>query len=138
MLCEKGAKDALAKVDGVSDVACVRKDKIVTFTAKDDKAATAGVKALLEAGYFGTATNEGKEIKVEVATPKKDDKADDVTVKNVHVCCPACKKAISGLFEGSKVDFPDKGQVKISGKDLDKATVLDALRKAGFNGTIEK
>ena len=68
--------------------------------------------------------------------PKAGDKADEVTV-TTHICCPNCKAAITKLFPDDKVAFPDKGVATISGKDLDKAAVLDALRKGGFNATIK-
>jgi copper chaperone CopZ len=135
--CVKAAKEALSKVDGVSDADADKDTKTVTFTAKDDKAAAAGIKALLEDGIFGTATKDGKEYKIEVPEVKKGTKADSVTVKEVHVCCGQCKKAIEGIFKDDKVSF-DKKTVTIEGKGLDKAEILEALRKAGFNGTVEK
>jgi hypothetical protein len=111
----------------------------VTFTAADEKAVKAGLHALHVGGLFGEATSDGKEIKVKA--PKKGDKADEITLKKVHVCCGACKKALTKLFEGSTVSFSGKGSVQditISGKDLDKGEALETLRKAGFNGTIAK
>ena len=111
----------------------------MTFTAKDAKAAEAGVKALFDGGFFGAATDDGKEIKVEVSKAPTG-KADEVTVKAVHVCCGQCQKAITRPVQGRKVTFgegkPQK-DVKISGKGLDKSAVLEALRKAGFNGKID-
>ncbi len=41
--CLETVQDVLAKVDGVSDVATNKKEKTVTFTAKDAKVATAGI-----------------------------------------------------------------------------------------------
>ena len=87
--------------------------------------------------FFGTATDDGKDLKVEVASPKPGQKAAEVTVKGVHLCCGACKKKASSLFSGSTVEFPGSGEIKISGNNLDKSEVLETLRKAGFNGTVQ-
>jgi len=128
----------MGKVEGVSEVKAAAKMP-VTFTAKDDKAALAGVKALIDNGFYGTATHDGKEIKIDVPAAKKE-KADTVTVKEVHVCCKQCQNAINPLFTDAKVSYEGQGAkktVKIEGKDLDKAAVLEALRKAGFNGKVE-
>ena len=72
---------------------------------------------------------------------KKGTKADAVTVKNVHVCCDNCQDSIESALKDVKVTYEGKGAVKtvkIEGKNLDKADILEALRKAGFNGTVEK
>jgi copper chaperone CopZ len=135
--CAKAIGATLKDVEGVSDAKCDQKTKTVTFTTKDEKTTAAALKALMEAGFYGTATEDGKELKSEAPTPKKGEKADEVTVTKVHVCCGACKKAISALFKDAKVDFPAAGDVKVSGKGLDKAEVLETLRKAGFNGKID-
>jgi periplasmic mercuric ion binding protein len=137
--CVNIAKKLLAKAEGVSDVEADKDSKTVTFTAADEKAVKAGLHALHAGGLFGKATSDGKEIKVKAH--KKGEKADEITIKSVHVCCGACKKALAKVFEGSKVSFSGKGAVQnltISGKDLDKGEVLDSLREAGFNGTIAK
>ena len=131
----------LAKVEGVSEVQASAKTKTVTFTAKDDAAAKAGYKALLDGGFFGSATNDGKEIKLDAASPKKGDKLEVVAVKDVHVCCGACKNAIKAIFQDAKITYQGTGPqltVRIEGSDLYPGTVLEALRKGGFNGTLEK
>ena len=139
--CVKIAKGILTKVDGVSDANADAKTKTVTFTAKDDAAAKAGYKALLDGGFFGSATNDGKEIKLDMASPKKGDKLEVVAVKDVHVCCGACKNAIKAIFKDAKITYQGTGPqltVRIEGSDLYPGTVLEALRKGGFNGTLEK
>jgi len=139
--CVKVANGLLQKVEGLSEIKADQKSKTVTFTAKDDKAAKAGFMALVDGGFFGTATAGGKEIKLDLAAPKKGDKADVVTVKDVHVCCGACEKAIISLFKDSKVSYGDgpgkQRSVRIEGKNLDRAEVLDTLHKKGFNGAVE-
>jgi copper chaperone CopZ len=136
--CVTTVKEVLAKVDGVSDVAGDQKTGTVTFTAKDDKVAGAGIKALVDNGFFGTATLDGKETKIETPEVKKGTKADSVEVKEVHVCCGRCKMGVSKALPDLKISYegddPLMKTVKVEGKDLDKAVILEALRKAGFNG----
>jgi copper chaperone CopZ len=139
--CVGAVQKILDKVEGVSNVKADVKSKTVTFTATDEKAAKAGVKALVAGGFFGAATNDGKELKFDAPAPKKGDKLDKVSVKDVHACCGMCNNAIKGLFKGSTVTFEGKGPqrtVVIEGGDLYAGSVIEALRKSGFNGTIEK
>lgn len=139
-MCVKGVGEALKKVDGVTGAKCDQKAKTVTFTTKDDKTTAAALKALADAGYFGKPTDDGKETKFDVTAPKADDKADDVTIKSVHVCCKQCQTAINDLFKDAKVSYTGTGaqkEVKVSGKGLEKAKVLETLQKAGFNGKVE-
>lgn len=138
--CVTGVAKALKTVDGVADAKCDQKTKTVTFSTKDDKTTAAAIKALVEAGYFGAATDDGKEVKVEAPAPKAGEKADEVTIKGVHVCCGACQKAISALFTDAKVSYTGTGaqrDVKVTGKALEKAAVLQTLQKAGFTGKVE-
>jgi copper chaperone CopZ len=142
--CEAVAKMILGKVKGVSEAEADRENGTVTFTAQDSKAAAAGLQALVAGGFYGAATEDGnKALKpAEKDAPKKGDKADAIVIKGVHVCCKRCEKSITEAFNGQKVTFANKKgpqqDVTISGKDLDKAEVLKALRKAGYNGTMAK
>lgn len=138
--CVDNANKALSKVDGVTDVASDQKARTVTFKAKDTKSAEAGVNALVAAGFFGSATEDGKELKIAVNLPKKGEKADEVTVKAVHVCCKRCQTIINDLFKDAKVSYSGTGaqkDVKISAKGLDKENVMETLLKAGFSGKVE-
>jgi periplasmic mercuric ion binding protein len=136
--CAAAINGVLAKVDGVNDVVAKAKEP-VAFTTKDDKTTTAALTALSDAGFLGTATDDGKEVKIELTSPKKGDKADEITITSTHACCGMCQKAIkAALADATSVEFPDKSTVKVTGKDLDKAAVLDALRKIGYNGKIDK
>jgi copper chaperone CopZ len=136
-MCIKAVGAVLEKVEGVSDAACDKDKKTVTFTAKDEKVAAKALKALADAGFYGAATKDGKDIKIDAAEVKKGTKADSVTVKDVHLCCNQCKKAVEGIFKAAKVSFEGK-TVTVEGKGLDQADVIAALRKAGFNGTVGK
>lgn len=136
--CTYAVTNTLKKIDGVGDIKPDQKGRAVTFTAKDDKVAETAVKALVDAGFFGAATHDGKVVKVELPAVKSE-KADEVVVKDVHVCCKACMTAISGLFKGSTVTYAGTGsqrEVKVSGKGLDKADVVKTLRDAGFSGKV--
>lgn len=139
--CVNVATGILGKVAGVSDAAADAKTKTVTFTAKDDAAAKAGLQALIDGGFFGSATVEGKELKASVPAPARGAKAEVVTVKDVHVCCKACQNAVNKLFKDAKVTYEGPGPkrtVRIEGAGLDAGAVVEALRGAGFNGTAEK
>ena len=80
------------------------KTKTVKFTAKDEKAAKAGFKALVDGGFFGSATSGGKELKVESTGGEEGDKEPTpVVVKNVHVCCGQCQNGIpKATFKDAK------------------------------------
>jgi copper chaperone CopZ len=135
--CSKAVKETLAKVEGVTEVKTEPKEKLVTFTAKDEKVATTAIQALVAAGFFGNATKDGKELKIETTEVKKGTKADTITITDVHVCCGACKKGVSSALKDVKISYEGDGAQKtvtIKGKDLDKAEILEALRKAGYNG----
>jgi copper chaperone CopZ len=138
--CVNVVEKMLSKVDGVSDVKADAKTKMVTFTAKDAAAAKAGVTALIVGGFNGTATADGKAMEIKLTATTGLGKADKVVVKDVHVCCGQCQTAIKNVFKESKVTFESKGPqrtVIVEGTGLDRGAVLDALRKAGFNGTPE-
>ena len=131
--CVAAIGGVLKKVDGVSDAACA-KGASITFTTKDDKTTAAAIAALADAGFTGAATDDGKDV-ASTLPAATTGKADDVAV-TTHICCPNCQAAIKKLFPDDKIAF-DGNTATISGKDLDKAAVLDTLRKAGFNGTIK-
>ena len=138
--CVKVVGKILGGVEGITDAKCDIKEKNVTFTAKDKKAADDAVAALYKGGFAG----EGKfgDAKLGGKVPKKTEgKVDSVTVKDVHACCWMCNKAIKALFPDATVTIEGPGpqkDVTIAGKDLNTSDVLAALRKAGFNGKIDK
>jgi mercuric ion binding protein len=137
--CQKVVKGILEKVEGVSDIACDRATKTVTFTATDEKTAKKGFQSLRKGGFFGEASCDGKALTVKNKASK--DKVNEVTVNDVHVCCGNCKKAIEKLFKGATITYTGDGpqrNVTIAGEDLVPATVLDTLRKGGLTGTIKK
>jgi mercuric ion binding protein len=135
--CEKVVQDVLGGVKGVSGTACDRTTKVVTFKAKNDKAADEAVGALANAGFHFTVTIGDKSFPL--TTNPTGLKGDEITIRNVHACCPDCEKAIEGLFKEAKVTFVRQGpqkDVTIISKGLDADEVLQKLQKAGFQGVI--
>jgi bacterioferritin-associated ferredoxin len=135
--CVRVASQVVGKVEGVTDTKGDRNGKKLTFTAKDQKTGQAAQKALADAGFFGILMIGGKEVPAEAAATAKSDKAAELTVSKVHLCCGACKNAAKALFKDSTVDFPGTNTMKLTGKDLDKSKVLEVLNKAGFGGKID-
>jgi copper chaperone CopZ len=138
--CVRIAEGLLNKVEGVSEAKADIKTKTVSFTVTDEKAAKAGIQALVDGGFFGVATRDGKEVKI--AVPRPGGKSLTVVVTRVHVCCIACEKAITQLFQYSKVSFEGEGPqrtVRIEGPGcVGHDETLITLRRAGFNGTLAK
>jgi copper chaperone CopZ len=136
--CVAGVAKALKSVDGVTEAKCDQKNKTVTFTASNDKVAEAGLQALVDHGYFGGATHDGKPLSAKLPEVKSE-KADQVVVKDVHVCCKQCQVAINKLFKDAKVTYgttKPQTEITISGPGLDKANVIKVLQDAGFTGKV--
>ena len=115
----------------------------MTFTAKDEKVAAAGVSVLFDGGLFGSATSDGKELKVEVLAAKKGDKADVVVVKDVHVCCGQCQNGIKATFKDAKITFTDPSGLRATDRHHHGPRPRTGRRaelpgKAGFNGSLDK
>ena len=137
--CVKSVAKILSKVEGVSDAACDRATGTVTFTAKDSNTAKKAFASLARGGFYGKATTGGKTLKIKTEVPKG--KVNSVTVKNVHVCCNSCKKAVQKLFPGATITYTGKGpqrDVTIAADNLEPTTVLETLRSGGFNGSVKK
>lgn len=133
--CVKGINKALGKAKGVSDVKVDKDKKSISFTAADAKAARGGLVALARAGFYGKATVGGKAARFPGRPVKKGTKADTAVVRGPHICCPGCKKSIAAALKGvSGVENVacQKRSVKLTGKDIDVAAAVAALRKAGF------
>lgn len=141
--CVVGANKALKKVDGLSDIACDRNAKIITFKAKDVKTAKSGIDALAKAGFHGKATHGGKPVSFPPSGAKKGLKADIVTFTGVHLCCGACvtaaQKAVKGVKGVTTIDIDRNAKsVTLKGKAIDVTAAVKALNAGGFHGTIKK
>jgi copper chaperone CopZ len=137
--CEKQVRETLSKVGGVDDVKCDLKNKVVTYKARDGKAATAGDRALEKAGFGGKYKEDPpRDLGFYYAVGdaiSSGSPVEAVTFKGVHVCCEGCEKAIRELFKDAEVTFEGTGpqkDIKLKGKNLDLAHALNALKKAGF------
>lgn len=146
--CTKAVGSALGKVDGVSGAKCDRETGTVTFSASDEKTAKAGVRAILAAGLFGRATLDGEKLNLYAGKKKNKKKrspkkADSVTLRSVHLCCPKCVKAAAAALKGvdgvSDVECDtETGTITLTGKDIVVQKSVQALHKAGFHGTTRK
>jgi copper chaperone CopZ len=140
--CVTGATAALKPVEGLSAVAIDRDSKSIGFTATDDKAADAGIKALADAGFFGTATHGGKALAFPASGAKDGAAADTVTLTGVHLCCGACvtgaQRAVQGVKGVTTIDIDLKERtVKLVGKEIKETDAVAALAAAGFYGKVK-
>jgi periplasmic mercuric ion binding protein len=139
--CVSGIEEALGKVEGLTDISIDKDSKTISFQAADKMTARRGLRALNRAGFGGEAKVDGKLVKPPAANVEKGTKADEVKLTRLHLCCPACTKAVEGAV--SKVDGvtsvtcdEEKGTCTATGKDVEVLAVIEALQKAGFNGTL--
>ena len=141
--CVKIIAKTLGKVEGVSDAACDRKAKTIKFKADDAKVAKKALRRLTNAGFFGKAAIDGKAAKLPASGAKKDQKSDSIAIRNVHLCCGLCVKAVTKALkavEGVEGVAPNrkKNTVQLIGKQFDVTAAIAALNKAGFNGRVGK
>lgn len=139
--CVSAIEETLGKVEGLTDITVDKEAKTISYQADDAKTARKGVRALTRAGFGGEAKFNNKEVKLVAPKIEKDAKADEVKLTRVHMCCGACIKAIEGAV--GKVDGvasvtcdKEKGTCTATGKDVKVMSVLQALQKAGFHGTV--
>jgi copper chaperone CopZ len=141
--CLKGVDSALKDVAGVSAVKSDGKAGTVTFDAADDKTAEAGIKALAEGGFHGAAKHGDRELAFPASGAKKGAKANSVTVGSVHLCCPACVRAVDKAVKsvgGVSEVKSDRGasSVTVNGTDVSVEAVIKALNDAGFHATVKE
>lgn len=140
--CERAVLKALEDVEGVSQTACNRDSKLVGFRADGDKSARAGIDALAEAGFHGTATHGGQKLAFPDSGAKKGDRADRVTLAGVHLCCGACvtgaRKSVEEVAGIAIIDIDRNARtVTLTGKAIDVAAAVRALNAGGFHGTVK-
>jgi copper chaperone CopZ len=135
--CEKTVHEVLAKVSGVSEIACDRPGKAATFKARNEKVADEAVSALVDAGFFFQVSVGDK--KYPVTSKASSVQGDPLVVRNVHACCDECEKATEKLFKGASVAFEGKGSVKdmtLAGQKFEAEEVLQTLHQAGLHGVV--
>jgi copper chaperone CopZ len=138
--CVKAAQKALEGVEGISNVAVDQDAGTVSFAAADRKTARKGVAGLAKAGFAGKATFDGRDVPLPKLNIEPGTKSNEVSVKGVHLCCQGCidtveeaVKAVSGV---TQVAGNKDGTVTVTGTDVEVLKVFEALRGAGFNGTL--
>jgi len=140
--CVKGVDKALTGVAGVSGVTSDRESKTVRFTAADDKAATAGIEALANAGFHGTAKHGEAALAFPASGAKEGAKAGQVKIGHVHLCCAACVKAADEALkkvEGVANVTADReaSSIEVTGENVSVEALVKALNEAGFHATIQ-
>lgn len=140
--CVSAVDEALSDVKGVSDVGSDQNTKLIRFTAKDDKAAQAGIAALAKHGFFGSAKHAGKKLEFPPTGVKKGDKANQIVLHNVHLCCGACvtgaKKSLESVAGLSAIEVDRAGgKITLRGGGIDTAKALDALNAGGFYASLK-
>ena len=139
--CVDAISDALKGTDGVTNVACDQNTKVASFKASNDEAAEKGIKALSDAGFFGTAKQGKRDLAFPDAGAKKDARSAKIKFSGVHLCCRSCvKDAHTALkdVKGVSSIYVDReaGTVTLNGSDILHTDALAALNKGGFYGKI--
>ena len=123
--------------DGITDISADLNTKVVSFKAKDQKSAEAGIKALAKAGFFGAATYKGKSLKYPDSGAKDGAKANTVSLKGIHLCCTACvtasQKALQSVKGVTLIDIDrNEETIKLTGDAISVKAAVTALNKSGF------
>jgi len=137
--CTRAVQSAISKVEGVT-VKVDANAGDVTLTAADAKQLKAGVKALADAGFHGTADKKDYAMADDSGAGKE--KTQRIVLINVHNCCAGCAGAIEDACkeaDGVKAVAIGSRQPKcvIEG-DFVPAAVVKALNDAGFHVRVEK
>lgn len=136
--CVKGVQKAVATVPGAT--AAVDQDaETVTLTGPDADTVQKAADALTAAGYFGKSDNDS--VKINSSTGAKNAKVQTLTVKNVHLCCGKCVKAVNEALSGvpgvtGNTAAKGAKSFDVTG-DFNDKDVFDALQKIGLTGTEE-
>jgi mercuric ion binding protein len=141
--CLSAVDDALSDVAGVSDVAADQNTKTIRFTAADDKAAEAGIKALARHGFFGQAKHGSKKLEFPPSGAKMGEKSNLIELYGVHLCCGACvtgaKKALENVGGLSAIEIDRAGgKITLNGAGMETTKALDALNAGGFYALLKK
>lgn len=141
--CVTAVGNTLKDVEGVSGAACDREEKTVTFTAANEEAAQAGIDALAEAGFHGSAKHGDDELEFPESGAKEDAKANEITLSGLHLCCGACVRAVDAVV--NEVDGVNTGTCdrekrtcSVTGENISVEALIKALNDAGFHAKIEE
>jgi copper chaperone CopZ len=137
--CTAAVRTTLRDVEGVK-VSCDQKNKTVTITAADDKAAQKALDALAAHGFHGDTGSSTLTIKEDSGV--SGGKVSSLTLTGIHNCCGACCRAIKETVK--KVDGvtgdtakPRVGSLTVTG-NFDAAELVKALNAAGFHVKVQQ
>ena len=135
--CVKLANKTVASIDGASSVSD-ETNRTVVVTAPDSATLQKAVDALVKAGFYGVSSDDS--IKINGETGAKGEKVQTLKVKDVHLCCPSCVKAVNKALKdvpGVTANTATKGaeSFEVTG-DFKDSDVFDALKKAGLTGKV--
>jgi len=140
--CTKAVDKALQGVGGVSGVASDRESKTVRFTAGDDQAAAAGIEALANAGFHGTAKHGETALAFPASGAKEGAKAGQIKISHVHLCCAACVRAADEALKkvegvGNVAADREASAIEVTGENVGVEALVKALNDAGFHATVQ-
>lgn len=140
--CVAAVDEALTDLKGVSSVTADQNTKTIRFQAADDKVAQAAIQALAKHGFFGQAKHAGKKLEFPSTGVKKGDKANQIVLYNVHLCCGACvtgaKKSLENVGGLSAIEVDRAGgKITLKGAGIDTVKALDALNAGGFYASLK-
>jgi len=139
--CAAAVRKSLDGVPGVTKVQCDVNTKSVSFQAGNAKNASAGVKALAAAGFFGKASYADRPLTLPDSGAKNAPKSDTLVLTGLHVCCNACVTAVHKTLtevKGVAVIEIDRNQrtAKLVGEAIVPSVAVRALNRAGFYGRV--
>lgn len=140
--CVKAVDQSLQGIEGVSAVTSDRETRTVRFSAADDKAAGAGVKALAKAGFHGVAKHADAPVAFPASGAKEGAKAGQIKIGNVHLCCAACVRAAEEALKnvdgvGNVAADREASTVEVTGENVSVEALVKALNNAGFHATVQ-
>lgn len=142
--CAGVLKEALAKVEGMTDLSIDWQKRTASLKIKNDLEEDAVLLAIPKVGMHGVIEVNGKRLFefspekfIIGGTPPEliTSRPKVITLNGIHACCPDCQKVIADQIKGAQVTFEGDGPtktVKITGDNLDENRILVALWKAGF------
>jgi copper chaperone CopZ len=137
--CVNGVEKAVGEIDGAK--AAVDQDAgTVTLTAPDKATLQKAADALVQAGYFGKASDSA--VTLDPSTGAKDEKVQSLRVQGAHLCCGKCVKAVDKAVKsvpGAKEHTATKGAkvFEVTG-DFNDKDLFTALQKEGLTGKAVK
>ena len=141
--CQSAAKDAFDGLKGVSNISVDLNTKVISFTVDKSDKARSVLKTLAEAGFYGTATMDGKPVKYPDSGAGKGARSNSLTLTGLHLCCTSCvtgsQKALQGVRGVSLIDIDrNEGTIKLTGDAISHEAAVGALHKAGFACSVAK